>query len=133
MEEQLISFETAKLAKEKGFDIICQKGFNPNNGNIIEGNLWFVLNTLESNYHIQCPTQSLLQRWLREVHNIHIELLIDGWGLDDNCVSEEFLCYRAFIWQVGKPKPLCTGDYGAAKYEKILEFALHGALLEIEN
>jgi hypothetical protein len=48
MKEQLITFKTAKLAKEKGFDL---------------------------NRHIndECsPTQSLLQKWLRDKHNIHL-------------------------------------------------------------
>ncbi len=50
MQEQIISFQLAKLAKEKGF-----------NNNIIIGNVY------NNN-----PTQSLLQRWLREVHNIFV-------------------------------------------------------------
>ncbi len=45
MIEELISFETAKLAKEKGFNEQCS-----------------------------APTQSLLQKWLREVHNIHVNV-----------------------------------------------------------
>lgn len=53
MKEQLISFETAKLAKEKGFYIEDQ------NNHIPKYNL---------------PTQSLLQKWLREVHNSFIEV-----------------------------------------------------------
>jgi len=53
MKEQLITFETAKLAKEKGFPIKL-----PNHeGHILEGNK---------------PTQSLLQKWLREKHNINV-------------------------------------------------------------
>jgi hypothetical protein len=46
-----ISFETAKLAKEKGFKGIC---FQDEMG----GDIF--------------PTQALLQKWLREEHNIHI-------------------------------------------------------------
>ena len=52
MEEQLISFETAKLAKEKGFDFI-----------------YIIDNELTKHSLI---TQSLLQKWLREVHKINI-------------------------------------------------------------
>jgi hypothetical protein len=49
MKEELITFETAKLAKEKGFDL---------NGH--------------TNDEVS-PTQSLLQKWLREVHKINVE------------------------------------------------------------
>jgi hypothetical protein len=45
MKEQLITFETAKLAKEKGFMVVHK-----------------------------LPTQSLLQKWLREKHNLNIKV-----------------------------------------------------------
>jgi hypothetical protein len=55
MEEQLISFETAKLAKEKGFDFI------------------YIIDNELTNHSL--ITQSLLQKWLREKYDIHIEIL----------------------------------------------------------
>jgi len=73
MEEQLIEFETAKLAKEKGFKIPC------------DGRWWIepasdwkfskqgaVKCNNSSDDSIARPTQSLLQKWLREVHNIDV-------------------------------------------------------------
>ena len=48
MEDTLIKFETAKLAKEKGW-----------NGDFIES-------------HKILTTQSLLAKWLREKHNIYV-------------------------------------------------------------
>ena len=56
MEEQLISFETAKLAKEKGF-----------NWKNIE-----ILEVKSKSAFLDSTTQSLLQKWLREVHKINI-------------------------------------------------------------
>ena len=53
MKEKLIEFETAKLAKEKGFT-----NFNC---------FW-----PDDCLTIGRPTQSLLQKWLREVHNIEV-------------------------------------------------------------
>lgn len=53
MKEDLITFETAKLAKEKGFKL----------------DVWFTgIDTA-----VNLPTQSLLQKWLREIHGIHVE------------------------------------------------------------
>lgn len=53
--EDIISFETAKLAKEKGFD---------SNNEIYHFEDIKILGIF--------PTQSLLQKWLREKHDIHI-------------------------------------------------------------
>lgn len=80
MEDQIVSFETAKLAKEKDFfndsstlsicynilkaydiegRVICST-----QGNIVEG-------------YFLAPTQSLLQKWLRE-QGWHIEVIPDN-------------------------------------------------------
>lgn len=56
MNDTLISLETAKLAKEKGYDRI--KIVSKNN--------------TEAAYN--APTQSLLAKWLREVHNIFVSV-----------------------------------------------------------
>lgn len=69
MKEQLISFETAKLTKEKGFDILSYYGYLPNGTLTSHPDI----GDFEKNYY--APAQSLLQRWLREVHGIHVEIL----------------------------------------------------------
>jgi hypothetical protein len=88
MEDQLILFETAKLAKEKGLsykDLSSFEGswlcyqlnypkYKPN---------WFSgyftgHDTQNFNTLLLAPTQSLLQKWLREVHNIHIIIVPPG-------------------------------------------------------
>ena len=71
MEEILITFETAKLAKEKGFKLPLRSNRNYYNlnGNIHPYN-WF--NQFELADYTDAPTQSLLQKWLREVHKINI-------------------------------------------------------------
>ncbi len=89
-----VSFQQAKLLKEKGFeDIHIDYGQNQ------------MLN------YSKPPEQWQVVEWLR-LKGIIIELIVDGWK-DDNNVSEEFLCYRIFIWQIGKPKPGHNGDIGA--------------------
>lgn len=76
MEDQVVSFETAKLAKEKGFDISTNKYWC--NYYIDEPfNKWKLLPTEElsiSFMEFAAPTQSLLQKWLREVHNLVITI-----------------------------------------------------------
>lgn len=64
MKEQLIAFETAKLAKNKGFDSI--EGWS---------RMYNQDGEFKSPYKetYPAPTQSLLQKWLREKHNILVE------------------------------------------------------------
>jgi len=84
MQEQLISFKTAKLAKEKGFNLNSHAYYgcdNPSNGKANQ----LMLRTYEKweNFGKEdspqegtmiysAPTQSLLQKWLREVHNLYV-------------------------------------------------------------
>jgi len=106
MEEDLISFETAKLAKEKGFDISTHSYYFEDNKfkeNSIKGTngyygdeYEFNLSEFNENWNdkwltkkdgdrcfgcskqqgyletFSAPTQSLLQKWLREVHGIYV-------------------------------------------------------------
>ena len=78
MKEKLIEFETAKLAKEKGFDLPTLYGCNEK-GELQEyityesyspGEPEVTIDDFIRKWEYQLPTQSLLQRWLREVHNL---------------------------------------------------------------
>ena len=73
MEEKLISFETGKLAKEKGFNIIdVHAYYHINEGYTLGHALCYSeVNEQEDNL-LLAPTQGLLQKWLREVHNINV-------------------------------------------------------------
>lgn len=77
MQEELISFETAKLAKEKKFNEPCQLLYQSSTYNLKggkEGDIFAnnIPSTQIPNTWYLAPTQSLLQRWLREIHNIHL-------------------------------------------------------------
>jgi len=68
MNEQLITFETAKLAKEKGFNLDCNS-FYESSEYLVNQNKCDNWNQ----YNLQsAPTQSLLQKWLREHAEIEI-------------------------------------------------------------
>jgi hypothetical protein len=78
MEEELINLETAKLAKEVG--LTCDKigqSYRPN------GEFTYGL----SDEFYPAPTLSLLQKWVRETCQIHIELVV--W--DDNTWSGQLV------------------------------------------
>ena len=85
MEEQLINFETAKLAKEKGFKQSPTQLSEPyyNHKGELNGDVTKYIkaylkdkkrgtNTREEFESIKAPTQSLLQKWLREKHSIFV-------------------------------------------------------------
>lgn len=95
MQDQLISFETAKLAKEKGFAVgtrinytIYHKTQKSNNPSFrmtkgeIELSADYMINngpgdfTSETYSNYEAPTQSLLQKWLREKHKLQIEIAL---------------------------------------------------------
>lgn len=80
MKEAKVSLETALLLRDKGFyDVNCRSVFVCGEiEDFPEGELysnsdlqseWFKINP---NVEVVAPTQSLAQKWLRKVHNIHI-------------------------------------------------------------
>ena len=87
MKEEIISFRTAKSAKEKGFDIKTQSYYKEETQKLHnhirrngyhKGKYYELSNSnmkvSGSFYRYSAPTQSLLQKWLREKYNIDIEV-----------------------------------------------------------
>ena len=77
IEEQFVSFETAKLLKEAGFDIPCTSQYTDNGfgwDNLSLANY----NSCESLF--SRPTQALAARWLREVYEI--DVMVDVYNRD---------------------------------------------------
>lgn len=67
--EQYVSFDTAKMLKEAGFNVPCFNQYTE------RGTIWHCdcpENFNKSQCATSCPTQALASRWLREVHGIHI-------------------------------------------------------------
>jgi len=92
MKEELITFETSKLAKEKGFTQLFGKFdlvdmFRENKDGSIESDKEMQGNERDR-YYLR-PTQSLLQKWLRENHNIQMMLKV---FIDTKKKSVSFAC-----------------------------------------
>jgi hypothetical protein len=127
MKETLITFETAKLAKEKGFNHIKPNCVGDNKAYEKDGILICANKGNTQSGYILAPTQSLLQRWLREKHNLHIELIID---LSDDL---ETMCFRGFhIIKINKYKNLYQTSEVFKTYEEVLERGLQETLKLIE-
>ena len=76
MEEQLISFTTAKLAKEKGFNEKCNNTYMYGGSSYKTTPYYFEEKASNSEIESQsysAPTQSLLQKWIRKNHKINVE------------------------------------------------------------
>ena len=76
MTDQLISFKTAKLAKEKGFHEETQTMTVGENYPIISNPQEESPYDWNSRKGYSIPTQSLLQKWLREKWFIHIVIQV---------------------------------------------------------
>ena len=71
MKDELVSFKVAKLAKEKGFNYAYE--FYDKDGKLEEfGMVSGWCNSTDENY--PAPTQSLLQKWLRDKFKIYITI-----------------------------------------------------------
>ena len=82
IQEAYVSFETAKLLKEKGFDEKCLHYYEDNRHRDegIKFSDWCNIeySNSEIGRRFTCPTQQMAMRWLREKHNIHISITF-GW------------------------------------------------------
>lgn len=79
IQEAYVSYETAKLLKEKGFNEPCRWAYDPNSSSFAK-NFSEPKNSELSEYEYSKPTQAMAMRWLREVHNINIDI-VSIWNL----------------------------------------------------
>ena len=68
IQEELVTLETAKLLKEKGFREDCMSFYTKDG--LFNCNSYINTNVLK----LPVPTQSITQKWLRETKNLHIEI-----------------------------------------------------------
>lgn len=73
MIEQLVSYELAKLAEEKGFGIQTDRVYLDSITIRLQDGLMNYPKALYKG-RIYAPTQGFLQRWLREKHYLHINI-----------------------------------------------------------
>ena len=129
MTEQLINFETAKLAKEKG---LPQDSFyfEDYETEVPFYGLDNELNKGDEDRFGQCKSisQSLLQKWLREKYDIDI------------CIIKEVSIYLFVSYNVlisdscnSKYRDLIDLQVSYTSYEEALEFALIEALKLIQT
>lgn len=118
MKEQFVSFNTAKLAKEKGINFKDIFPFNYTcyllTGQKRNSDAYKPSEKVQENI----PTQSLLQKWLREKYKIHIVVDTfdekDHWGYD--------------IFKIQPFEDVDLGGYDYTTFEDALDIGLQEAL-----
>ena len=81
IEEQFVSFDTARMLKEAGFDVPCRGVYVTDRTGYYEFREYDNKQTTDDlcwnsadgfQYEYLAPTQALAARWLREVHKLHV-------------------------------------------------------------
>ena len=124
MKEELISYQTAKLANLKGFDPNVKLKKNTHYSDLTESLDSLGIGGAVVVHHYYAATQSLLQKWLREVHKSVITIMVYNNGEEWNetkyqvTVSEfkHFTTHDSFV----------KSDFST--YEEALEVGLQEAL-----
>ena len=129
--EEICTYEVCKLANEKGFDGLCYAGYD-RKGELLLPNNIPNLNMRLLLTDCIAPTQSLLQRWLREEKGIVVEVIAQP-----TCSTSKKNCYwwsikqnsDGFCYQYEECSYLLYSDEGYFDtYELALEDALKYAL-----
>lgn len=117
--EDYISFETAKLLKEKGFDEICRSYFIENGEDIRYCGAPLKNNSLQESQLLR-PTLQMVMKWLRKVHKFHI--MIDCIGSKNYIPTIQFTHSSKDIKLEGEKSKI--GGNGFDSYEKACEAAI---------
>ena len=112
--EDYVPFETAKLLKEKGFDEICYKYYD-----VFEKELFGADDIPFQNHEldetmIAVPTLQMATKWLREVHNLNVEVYRTACGYIGCIVSIPSGTDIKFLEDDGDDK--ASGTYTKSEY-----------------
>lgn len=78
MTEELVTLETAKQLRKKGFNEYCKDIIREDNGRMMQSVFRTNKDLLKGAY--SRPTQSIAAKWLREIKNLHIEIYRNACG-----------------------------------------------------
>lgn len=138
MTEELVTLETAKLLKEKGFkedvsvfyELVCEEGSYEYE--LFES--YDAQNYNASVYSFSAPTQYIAQKWLRETKNLHvlsIPKVVESYNKIGEVVKTEVEFYYWDIYIVGDRHKHIVQDFVTnqfSTYEEALEDGIQKAL-----
>ncbi|MBO7733174.1 MAG: hypothetical protein J6S67_11490 [Methanobrevibacter sp.] len=74
--EDYISFEIAKLLKEKGFDEPCRTYYQDEKFVDDVCTQYYQWNNKSPFGHISAPTHQMVNKWIRKTYNIYIDVIL---------------------------------------------------------
>ena len=131
IEEQFVSFDTAKMLKEAGFDVPCTSQYS-------EGkSIWYVGypdNFNQDDFGYSRPTQALAARWLREAHGIHVSsnIFMDSANDADGNIVDEWTFWSFDLFD-NSGRIIEESDDRYDSYEEALEAGLKEAVKLIKK
>lgn len=139
IEEQFVSFETAKLLKDAGFDVPCRGIYRTDRtgdnvfreyerNNTKDDLCWNSADGFQ--YEYLAPTQDLAARWLREVYNLHVTADPFGdFSLDaDGEIVDKFTYWGYIILNAITGDMAEDNDERFDNYEEAFEAGLQKAI-----
>ena len=130
IEEAYVSYEVASLLKDRGFNEMCHRWYDKD-GDLVMAH---AKNELLNSRNCACPTQQMAARWMREVHDINVQVNLDsytegygscGFYVVINCKNREFEDVSPFM-----PWRTPGEDVFFKTYEEAMENGLKAALLQ---
>lgn len=129
MEDKLVSLETAKLAKKKEFNEICQYYYEILDKPITLQKM--SCSNAEGYKQPTAPTQSLLQKWLREKYDIEInitrmppEVIKSSFNKGNKRIKK----YNMWVWSLNGNPRIENPSLFFDNYEEAFEIGLQEAL-----
>jgi hypothetical protein len=131
MKDELVTFETAQLAKEKGFIHMKANCYGDNMCyQLPDGELTNALKGNTVSGYILAPTQSLLQKWLRDTHKIDV-FIEEGYHYTIHTIYT-YEKSEGFNSGIGHNNTgISNGEFET--YEEALEIGLVEALKQIKK
>ena len=123
--EDYVSFETAKLLKEKGFDAECNYEYGVpvvEQGYVLQMFFKPIKNSELIDEAYAAPTLQMAMKWLREVHHKHCHVSLDyvlGWYIQIVDTQE-----TVYVYDYEEMKIYPDQDYGFNSYEEACESAI---------
>ena len=98
IKEDFVSFETAKLLKEKGFDNVSSIMYKENGEMCINPKS---ASSWRLKYWYPCLTLQMAMKWLREKYNLFIQITVDfsdgAYPMYDVCVVDLARCTSIIV------------------------------------
>jgi len=98
IQEAYVSFESAKLLKEKGFNESARCWYDTYYRELhLDGCKMCNSDCIKDTF--MAPTQQMAMRWLREVHNIHIKPCI-SYDTSEDADGNEVERWTFWLWEI---------------------------------